>query len=133
MSDYCIILYYLGTELHHGHVVMYHVTKKNAKPCGLGTSHLQPRPPKGPGIVGILFFFSLQSLSICPALPGDFFRVKYLQIAPAPPKTLFSLLLTRLYLARNQKPCTTTALLGQRKRQFTVLKPAVPSNSQAPG
>ena len=60
------------------------------------------------------------------------FLVNSPQIAPATPG-LFSLLLPWLYLAGNQKPFTTIALLGQGEGKIMVLKPRSPQHFPGPG
>ena len=54
---------------------------------------------------------------------GGNFQVKSPQIVP-----VFSPLLPRLYLLGNQRPRTTTALLGWREGKIKVLKPHSPRN-----
>ena len=62
---------------------------------------LLPWLPKGRGIAGIFLSTKLHR--------GEIFWFKIPADSPAPTK-VFSLLTTRLYLAGNQKPRTTTAL-----------------------
>ena len=77
-----------------------------------------------------VLFFSLQNPGICPAPRGKF-SGKIPTKSSCAPKTLFILLLPRLYLVGNQSARTTTALLGHSEGKITVLKPCSPR--QIPG